>query len=161
MIHIGIDPGLSGAIAVLFASGEPELRDMPVMGEGRSAQINAAELADLLREWTCGRPAQATIERAHAMPRQGVGSTFAYGRAFGAIEGVCAAVGISVVHVSASVWKRALGIPADKDAARARAVLRMPQLVEHLRLKKHHGRAEALLLALYGREMRLARTVAE
>lgn len=54
MISIGIDPGASGAIAVLGPDAALAVHDMPVMGP--RAQVNAAALADLLREATLGRP---------------------------------------------------------------------------------------------------------
>jgi crossover junction endodeoxyribonuclease RuvC len=41
-------------------------------------------------------------------------------------------------------------VPAGKDAARARACELLPRLADRWPLVKHHGRAEAALLALYG-----------
>lgn len=70
MISIGIDPGASGAIAVLGPDTALAVHDMPVMGP--RAQVNAAALADLLREATLGRPCHVWLENVHAMPRQGV-----------------------------------------------------------------------------------------
>ena len=56
MIVIGIDPGITGAIAVLVDYSEPigrEVRnvyDMPIMAKsnGKGNQINSAALADIL-----------------------------------------------------------------------------------------------------------------
>jgi hypothetical protein len=41
-------------------------------------------------------------------------------------------------------------VPAEKDGARARASQLLPQHAGHWPLKKHDGRAEAALIALYG-----------
>jgi len=70
---IGIDPGLSGAIAVLGAAGELEhLADLPVIRDGRLAWINGGTLQALLIDWQCGAGARAIVERVSAHPRQGV-----------------------------------------------------------------------------------------
>jgi hypothetical protein len=45
------------------------------------------------------------------------------------------------------VWKRAFGLPSDKEAARAMGQRIFPGAP--LGLKKHAGRAEALLIAKY------------
>jgi len=147
-IHIGIDPGASGAIAVLGPDAELTVHDMPVMGP--RAQVNAAALADLLREATLGRPCHVWLEHAHAMPRQGVVSTFAFGRALGAIEGVVGALCLPLTFVSPMTWKRALGLTRDKRAAIARAVQLRPDAAPLLTRVRDHGRAEAILIALYG-----------
>jgi crossover junction endodeoxyribonuclease RuvC len=147
-IHIGIDPGASGAIAVLGPETALTVHDMPVMGP--RAQVNAAALADLLREATLGRPCHVWVEAAHAMPRQGVVSTFAFGRSLGTIEGVVAALCLPLTLVSSASWKRALGVARDKRAAIARAVQLRPDAASLLTRARDHGRAEAILIALYG-----------
>jgi len=52
MIIIGIDPGLSGGIAVLDNNKVLELFDMPVMADGKKnkKQLNSALLAKLIKE---------------------------------------------------------------------------------------------------------------
>ena len=52
--------------------------------------------------------------------------------------------------LSAVRWKRALGVQKSKDAARARASQLLPAAAAQWGLRKHDGRAEAALLALYG-----------
>ena len=49
---IGIDPGLSGAIAVLENNKVLRLLDMPVMPEGKKnkRQLNSALLVSLIKE---------------------------------------------------------------------------------------------------------------
>ena len=49
---IGIDPGLSGAIAVLENNKVLNIFDMPVMSEGKKnkRQLNSALLVDLIKE---------------------------------------------------------------------------------------------------------------
>ena len=49
---IGIDPGLSGAIAVLKNNKVLGIFDMPTMSEGKKnkKQLNSAQLVNLLKE---------------------------------------------------------------------------------------------------------------
>jgi hypothetical protein len=61
--------------------------------------------------------------------------------------GLLAALQMPYTAVRPAVWKRALGLGKDKEACRLGAMLLFPSA--DLRLKKHHGRAEALLLEFY------------
>ena len=143
---IGIDPGLSGALAVLAPAGELErLADLPVIRDGRLAWIDGAALQSLLLEVLAGRPARAIVERVSAMPRQGVASSFNFGVGFGSVLSILQARCIAIELVTAAVWKRSLGLSADKRASLDKARLLYPSA--DLGLAKHDGRAEALLLA--------------
>jgi len=58
---------------------------------------------------------------------------------------------IAYTLVAPATWKRALGgIPAEKDAARARASQLMPSASGYWARKKDDGRAEAALIAFWG-----------
>jgi crossover junction endodeoxyribonuclease RuvC len=110
-------------------------------------RINAAEMARVIRALG---PDLAIVELVHSMPKQGVASTFKFGTAFGTIIGVLAALEVPTHFVSPHVWKGFHRLNGkDKDAARALAIDFYPSL-PGLNLKKHHGRADALLLAVYG-----------
>lgn len=147
MIYIiGVDPGLSGALAVLGAAGElVQLADLPVIRDGRLAWIDGGALQSLLIEALAGRPARAIVERVSAMPRQGVASAFTFGVGLGSVLSILQARQVSVELVTAAVWKRALGLSSDKRASLDKARLLYPSA--DLALAKHDGRAEALLLA--------------
>lgn len=145
---IGIDPGLSGAIALLRNGEYAEVWDMPTMGRGsgNKQQINAAAVGNLLRECP---PCTAYMELVGAMPGQGVSSMFNFGKATGAVLGALGALRIPVVEVTPQKWKREFGlIGKEKDMARTYCQNLMPNAP--LSLKKHGGRADALLVALYG-----------
>jgi len=145
---VGIDPGLTGAVAVLDPAGELErLADLPVIRDGRLAWVNGGALQSILMEVLQGRPARAIVERVSAMPRQGVASAFTFGVTFGSILAVLQARCIAIELVTAAVWKRGLGLSSDKRASLDKARLLYPGA--ELRLAKHEGRAEALLLAHY------------
>ena len=49
---IGIDPGLSGAIAILKDNKVIDIFDMPVMSEGKIKQLNSAQLVNIINENT-------------------------------------------------------------------------------------------------------------
>lgn len=147
---VGIDPGLSGALAFLSA-GSVVCYDMPVLRLLRNGknkgEVDGHSLAALLH---AERPDHAFVEMVNAMPGQGVSSMFAFGKAYGVVIGVLAAQGVPMTFVSPARWKRALGVPAAKDGAKARASQLLPSAAGQWPLAKHAGRAEAALLALYG-----------
>lgn len=148
----GVDPGLTGAIVFLSPDGELlAVVDMPTLTSttGRR-EVNAAGLADLMR---CHPDATVTVERVGPRPGEGAVGAFAFGHGFGTVLAVLATLGHPVRLVQPAVWKRWAGIPAGapKDAAVAVAARMVPQAAQHMTLKKHHGRADAVLLAEFGR----------
>ena len=157
MITIGIDPELTGAIAIYAPSNQKselsfDVFDMPtteyLSGRKKRTEVNPAALAQKLRPLVGG--AAAIIEKVGARPGQGVVSMFRFGQSYGAVIGVIATLGIRYTLVPPATWKRALNMPPGKDAARYIASQRFPEHAHHWPLKKHHGRAEAALIALYG-----------
>jgi len=67
---LGVDPGLTGALA-LHRDGEWILLDMPIAGDAKRREINGPELCRFLREH---QPDHAYLEYAAARPGQGVSS---------------------------------------------------------------------------------------
>jgi crossover junction endodeoxyribonuclease RuvC len=120
MLIAGIDPGLSGAVAFLDAASGAviDIADMPTLALSRGGknkrELDAHSLARLIRE----RPIDhAFIEAVGAMPGQGVSSVFSFGESFGVLIGILAALEVPMTFVAPATWKRALGVPAAKDAA--------------------------------------------
>lgn len=148
MFTIGVDPGLTGALAVIDADGViVTVADLPVIRDRSLSWIDGGELQSILLGALRGRQGRAVVERVSAMPRQGVASSFAFGVGFGSILGVLQAMQISIEFVTPTVWKRCLGLSSDKRASLHKARLLFP--AADLRLSKHDGRAEALLLAYH------------
>lgn len=157
---IGIDPGVTGAIAIIGPQGTLfALDDMPLITERNNKKhINVAELAAILRR--AGSHATVKIERVNAMPAIGQGkgqarrtmgatSAFNFGRNFGTLIGIIGTLGIPLEQVTPASWKKAAGITGTpKDYARTRALELYPDAELHL--KKHVGRADAILIARYG-----------
>jgi len=141
----GIDPGLTGAVAFIDSYGYAEVHDAPVVNR----DMNASGMADLLKGWVVDL---AIIERVGAMPKQGVSSTFKFGFGCGVWRGVLAALEIPVVLVTPTTWKSEFHLCGKpKDASREVALQLFPSLSSELARKKDHGRADALLLAEWGR----------
>lgn len=86
------------------------------------------------------------------MPKQGVSSSFKFGRSLGLVEGVCDGLGIPVQWVTPNRWKKAMRLGADKEASRQLAIRRWPEQAALFARKKDHGRAEAALIALWSIE---------
>lgn len=148
---IGIDPGQTGGIAYIdHASGQSHAMPMPVMGK----DIDGHELANALRGLTIDT---VILEKVHAMPKQGVSSTFKFGMGFGLVIGVCEALGIPYRLVTPQAWKKTVlaGTAKDKDAAVAFVRRAYPSidLTPGRKRVPHDGMADAVCLAEYGRQL--------
>ncbi len=159
MIIAAIDPGLDGALAVYdLRAGTAKIADTPATPAPGTRQYLEAEMVALLREYAIDR---AVIERQQAFPTrpgqpgqperrgQGASSAFNMGIGFGLWRGMLGALSIPYEIVSASQWTKQVGLPTggNKDTHRALAQRLFPANARDLRLKKHDGRADALLLA--------------
>jgi hypothetical protein len=120
-VILGIDPGIAGGIAFYCPArpGQISAVDIPLAG----AEVDTDELARLIRS---GAATLAIIERAGAMPKQGVSSTFKFGAAYGALRAVVSVLGIPTHLVSAAKWKAHFRLSADKELSRARAIQLWP-----------------------------------
>ena len=151
MIYIGIDPGLDGAIAV---KGKDffDIYDTPtftvVNGKKKKRHCDAVGMAEILKTYPA-EDCHIALEKIHSMPGQGVASMFSMGEGFGIWKGLIAMGGFKLTLVTPQSWKKSMmhGMGKEKDAARVRAIELFPHLYEQLKLKKHHGRADALLIA--------------
>lgn len=161
---LGIDPGITGGIALLgnweLVRGGPRrsgrLWDMPSIAKstGKGNQVDQYALCFLLNQIQSRHNVQMVyLEQVHAMPNQGVSGVFSFGRSLGVIEAAIAAYKIPVTMVTPQKWKKHFKLTSkDKDKARTLALQRFPQLSNYLSRKKDIGRADALLIALYGWE---------
>jgi len=150
MTTIGIDPGMTGAIAWLDSYGcLIDLADMPTLDGFVSAQL----LADILADADGNADVDmVAIEHVASMPKQGVASTFKFGCAFGVALGVAGGMQMPTHLVRPAKWKKDMGLSSDKERSRRLAIERWPEHRDLFKLKKHDGRAEAALLALWWQE---------
>jgi crossover junction endodeoxyribonuclease RuvC len=150
---LGIDPGASGAIAVLSEEGHfVKVIDMPVIevkvGKSIKRRVSAPLLA---HEIGLYQNSTAILEQVSAMPGQGVSSMFAFGESYGIIKGVLAAFNISTHLVTPGAWKKSMELNASKDGSRAKAIEMWPERALDFKRVKDDGRAEACLIAEFGR----------
>ena len=153
-IVVGVDPGLTGAVAALDVDGNfLWVKDTPTAQKTKTqreylesgmAQLLGACDATIDHVW---------IEQQQSMPKQGVASTFKTGVGYGIWLGIIAAYGLPHTAVRPQVWKKTVGIAAgsDKDMSRVLAQQLHPSCVDQLERKKDHGRADAILIAEHGR----------
>lgn len=145
---MGIDPGHTGAIAVLDPDGNLlDVHDTPLTGK----EYDTAGMLTLIRSVS---PVKAALERQQTFPGQGGVSNFTTGHGYGLWMGLLAASGIPFDLVRAQDWKKALGIPAgsDKSASVAAAQRLFPGGdFTGPRGGMKDGRADAVLLAEWRR----------
>ena len=150
---IGIDPGLSGAIAVLEEKRVLGIFDMPVMAEGKKnkRQLNSAQLVNVIKaNINQNEEISVVVEQVNAMPGQGVTSMFNFGQTFGAIKGVCAALKLPIYFVRPSKWKKHFElINSSKDSSRTKVIEMYPTLSDQLSKKKDVNKSDAILIARY------------
>lgn len=140
---LGIDPGKTGACALLDASGAP----VGIL------DFSPPRLARELEAWLDLYPFCAYLERVHAMPKQGVSTTFTFGEAFGWWKGWLDGAGVPWQLVEPRAWMTGL-IPPKRDANDKPGLLvarrKFPTMEKQLARKGDHNRADALLIAWYG-----------
>ena len=142
MVYIGIDPGKNGGIAIIDSDG--------VIAFPFSEERLLIELDGIAQEYEC----ICYLEHVHAMPKQGVSSTFNFGMNFGFIQGVLKAYEIPYELVTPQKWKKEFSCTSDKNTSIEVCKRLFPNvnLKATDRCKKDHdGMAEALLIAEYGR----------
>lgn len=143
MIYIGIDPGKSGAMAIIWVSGIAEVIPFDPV-----AYIHALSKVTNISASRC------CLEHVSAMPRQGVTSTFNFGENFGWIQGILDAFGVSYELVRPQKWKREFSVTADKNSSLAVCKRLFPDVslkrTERC-MKDDDNMAEALLMCEYAR----------
>lgn len=153
MLIYGIDPGYTGAITLYWpATGDIEVHDMPTIVNAKGKPVlNQRAILDIFEPEGDGQRF-AFIEQVAAMPSQGVSSVFRFGEQFGQLQMALAATQTPYMMVTPAVWKRHFGLTKDKGASRGLAMQRLPAFADKFKRVKDDGRAEATLIALYGKE---------
>ena len=153
---IGVDPGLSGAVAVLDDLKIFDIFDMPIMSEGKKNknQLNSAQLVNIIKKHiNQNNEVFVVVEQVNAMPGQGVTSMFNFGQTFGAIKGICASLNLPIFYVRPAKWKKHFElINASKDASRTKVIEMYPSISDRLSRKKDVNKADAILIARYFKE---------
>ena len=172
-IVVGIDPGITGAVAVFMDGEFYAVYDMPsqVKSVTRKRSPRTGKMVDRIKKEvdchalyltisTCVLLGESfiSLEAVHAMRKgaagetQGTVSAFSFGESFGCARAVCESTVQKdrINRISPTVWKRHFGLlKQDKDAARLKAIELVPDAAPCLTRKKDGGRADAILLAKY------------
>ena len=156
MIIVGIDPGVSGAIAFLDKH-RATVRSMPTLKVTKNKRtIDEITLRNIL-EHRAAKIEHIFIEKVSAMPKQGVVSMFNFGVGWGLIRGVIVGLHLPYTLVHPNTWKRTIckDMPrGSKDVSIIVAKRLWPDvdLRRTERSKKNdNGKADALCIAEYGR----------
>lgn len=148
MDYGGIDPGLSGAIAII-SNGRVEIEDTPtdmeVIGGKNRRVYDPAAMNDLIV--IIPSHVKMCLEKVRPMPTFGASNfTFGMGLAYWAMALVSNKV--SWQTVSPQQWKKDMGlIGSDKRASRALAIKLFPRDAHYFARVKDHDRADATLIA--------------
>ncbi len=164
-VSIGIDPGTTGCVCQISAGGSINFWDTPCdkvkVGKKVRAVYDIAKMASILREAARLGAPLVTIEEIHAMPKNGGCGNFSSGYGYGVWLALLTSLGIPFQTVQPAAWKKALGLKkpagekitdsAKKAADKQFACRLFPSAASQMALVKHHGRADSLLIAEYGR----------
>jgi crossover junction endodeoxyribonuclease RuvC len=152
---LGIDPGLDGALYLYDdAFEEPgEFFDMPTLTLERNGKKKRIVDLYALARWMDEKAAtikQAIVENPQGMPGMSSNSTHQLGENTGIVKMAVAAQFIPMKLASPSAWKKQMKLSNSKDGSRHAATALFPRHSQHWARAKDDGRAEALLLAVWG-----------
>lgn len=159
---IGIDPGLTGAIAKIGYDGEfIGLMDMPTIESPGSCgfvkrSVYSVDInlhLDIHFSHANAADTLICIEKVTARPNQGVSSVFSLGHSMGVIEGIARLYDAPIEYVTPQKWKKYYSLGKDKNDSLIVARKLFPDILDLLRRAKDHNRAEALLLANYAKHV--------
>ena len=147
MLAIGIDPGKSGALAVMYLDDDKSLIRIKIVPFEEQAYRDALECCKDER-------VACLVEKVGAMPGQGVVSMFNFGRNLGLIEGMLMALHLPYQLVPPQTWKKEFSLSSDKQMSIDVCKRLFPNinlLATPRSRKESDGLAEALLMAEYAR----------
>lgn len=164
------DPGINASAALLLHGGEMsdfdsqfiDMVDLKTVPDGENRQLDVDHICELLDAWV---PDVAVIENVQPMPSipgkdgfrrsMGAASSFRFGLACGMIRGVVRAYQVPVVMCHPQSWKRSFALKgSDKKQDAAKLLELHPAAAKFITLQKHHGRADAGLMAIWYAERR-------
>ena len=143
-VYMGIDPGQSGAVAVIY-----ENQEIFMLADWPGDEIQAARMVKFLKKDVEPAIIVAALEKATAMPKQGVTSMFKFGTNYGIWKGILASFEISFIEITPRTWQKGVISKAqDKKPALAAAGRMFPKAVlVGPRGGGKDGRADSLLIA--------------
>jgi len=160
-IYIGIDPGLAGGIAIIIDSDNYIVYDMPIIKVGKYNKLVPRMIRDIITGSITGNTYKSencfcVIEKSQAMPGQGVCSMHTIGLNYGIIVGILACLGIEYIEISSRKWQKEFFEPGDTKVKSVNIASNLFPKCEFVtkRGRKIDGRADAMLMAEYGRRVK-------
>jgi len=139
-LYIGIDPGKSGAIALLDTDDmQVKTYDMPGTLDEKMGLISAF-----------GPVKCCWLERPFFPRMIGIKNAVTIAVAYGELKACLFFGGVPTFEVDPSAWKKTMRLSTDKNASRALASQYFPDCSDQWKRVKDDGRAEAALIAYYG-----------
>nr|GMD24456.1 Holliday junction resolvase MOC1, chloroplastic-like isoform X1 [Ipomoea batatas] len=160
---IGVDPDVSGALALLKPDQSAQVFDSPhlkvMVGNRVRRRLDAKSIVQLLQSFEVPVGTTAYVEQSIPFPQDGKQGWWSGGFGYGLWIGILVTLGFSVVPVPSLLWKnkfKLAGSRSNKDDSREVASRLFPSMSSQLKRKKDHGRAEALLIAAYGKDLKIS-----
>lgn len=150
--YIGIDPGLSGAVAIIDSQAKlTTLAPTPTVKIGKKKYYDIQAMKEILQTVNHLNPI-ICLEKVHAMPGQGVTSMFRFGEGYGIWLGLVNGLGIPYMEVHPRTWTKKM-LRGIAGIGKERSYLKARQLWPEWKpkFKYEHEYSDALLLAEYGR----------
>lgn len=153
---IGIDPGKSGAIALVMSDKDAEVYDTPTEKLKLGGQeYKISDMLGLLLDLKDKGAREAYIEDVHTFRGDGVVGAFSFGRGVGIWHGLLCACKIPFHRVLPQKWQKHFGLTDTngvdrKTMSRQVASAMYPSLSPLFTRVKDHDRAESLLIGRYG-----------
>ena len=155
---MGIDPGQSGAYCIIDKKEGwiQRLENFKVIGEGKNKELDISDFVSTIMLY---QPSLIVIEKVHAMPKQGVSSTFKFGVNYGTLIGAIKTLGYPMDKVTPQAWKKIVLVgytPGDKSNSIKYCKDHYPHidLTRTERSKKDDdNKADALCIAIYGTKL--------
>lgn len=159
LTFLGVDPGYSGGIAVVD-------HNRNAMFSAKMPQTER-DIWDLIKDLS-GSVTYGVLELVHSMPKQGVRSTFTFGKNYGMLRMALTASDISWEEVTPQKWQKEIGIirPRGKEMTLTEKKNMHKAKAQQLFPKANkitHATADALLIADYARRqwLRIADNIME
>ena len=158
-MHLGIDPGLRGALALVSDScGALQWAStMPIMAVGKKHEIDERTLHERIcfARDTAGGGLVAHVEKVGAMPKQGVTSMFSFGAGWGLVRGILCGLSIPYDLITPQQWQKTMlaGMPRGSELNVARRLWPTFSFVMPGGRKDHEGAVDAALIAEAGRRL--------
>ncbi|MGL4318222.1 MAG: hypothetical protein ACRCTL_16600 [Pseudomonas sp.] len=156
---VGIDPGKSGAVAVLSGDGSLlDLFDMPLTEKGTKGRVDVKVMAEMLAKALVDREGIAVIESVGYIPSNGGPRDYTFGEAAGVARGVVEAMGFKLILPRPRDWRKWHGLTGASDEVviqKARDLYPKASVLTGRKKKDgtlgiKGGRTTALLIARYG-----------